>query len=94
MAELRTKSCYDLDNVELRRPDKHACEECVKQGEKWVHLRKCQDCGATLCCDSSPNQHARKHFYKTRHPVIISAEPGEKWAWCFKHTLFTDNFYE
>jgi len=77
MAEFRAKTCYDLERVELKRPDKYECEECVAKGEKWVHLRKCQECGLTLCCDSSPNQHARKHFHNTKHPVLISAEPGE-----------------
>jgi len=94
MAAFKTKTCADLDQAQLMRPDSYECEECVKQGSTWIHLRKCQECGATLCCDSSPNQHARKHFHKTKHPVVIRAEPEEKWAWCFKHALFTDNFYE
>lgn len=62
---------------------KHECTECVKTGDSWVHLRTCQTCGLTLCCDASPNQHATKHFKKEGHPVIISAEVGERWAWCY-----------
>jgi uncharacterized UBP type Zn finger protein len=61
----------------------HVCEECVKTGDRWLHLRTCQTCGITLCCDSSPNQHASSHAKKTGHPVAISAEPGEQWAWCY-----------
>jgi hypothetical protein len=48
-----------------------------------MHLRTCQECGATLCCDSSPNQHASKHARAAGHPVVISAEPGERWLWCY-----------
>ncbi len=61
----------------------HVCEECVKTGDRWVHLRTCQTCGVTLCCDSSPNKHATKHFHASQHPVIASAEPGERWLWCY-----------
>jgi Zn-finger in ubiquitin-hydrolases and other protein len=59
------------------------CEECVALGERWLHLRTCQTCGGTRCCDSSPNQHASKHAKTAAHPVISSAEPGERWLYCF-----------
>jgi hypothetical protein len=62
---------------------KHECEECVKTGSRWVHLRTCQTCGATLCCDSSPNRHASRHARDAQHAVATSAEPGETWAWCY-----------
>jgi hypothetical protein len=62
---------------------KHVCDECVKTGSQWVHLRTCQTCGITLCCDSSPNQHATQHARISKHPVVISSEPGERWAWCY-----------
>ncbi|MFC0513096.1 UBP-type zinc finger domain-containing protein [Mucilaginibacter angelicae] len=75
--------CEHLENFTIILPDKDVCEECVKTGSYWVHLRCCQTCGAVLCCDSSPNQHARQHARNTKHPVIISAEPDEKWAYCF-----------
>lgn len=61
----------------------YVCDECVKTGDVWVHLRTCQACGTTLCCDSSPNKHATKHFRAVGHPVVASAEPGERWLWCF-----------
>jgi hypothetical protein len=60
----------------------YLCEECIKKNGTWVHLRTCQSCGATLCCDDSPAQHMTKHFHATGHPVIASAEPGEQWLWC------------
>lgn len=94
MGEFRAKSCRDIDSAELKKPDKYECEECVKTNSTWVHLRKCQECGVTLCCDSSPNKHATAHFYATKHPVIISAEPGETWAWCHKHEIAKNNFFE
>jgi uncharacterized UBP type Zn finger protein len=59
------------------------CEECLKSGSSWVHLRLCLTCGHVGCCDSSPNRHATKHFKKTDHPVVASFEPGERWAWCY-----------
>jgi len=62
----------------------YVCEECIKIGSDWVHLRTCQTCGVTLCCDNSPQKHMTAHFKKTQHPVIASAEPGERWLWCFK----------
>lgn len=74
----------------LKQPDEYVCAECIKTGEDWVHLRTCQTCGVTLCCDDSPNTHMTKHFHKTHHPVIISAEPGEQWLWCYKDNLFAE----
>lgn len=68
---------------ELKVADEHVCEECIKTGSDWVHLRTCQTCGATLCCDQSPNQHMTKHAHATHHPVASSAEPGERWLWCY-----------
>jgi len=69
----------------VKHPKRRVCEECVKNGDAWVHLRTCQSCGATLCCDSSPNKHASKHAGATEHPVIASAEPGERWLYCYPH---------
>jgi hypothetical protein len=66
------------------------CEECVKIGARWVHLRTCQTCGVTLCCDSSPNKHASKHARVTTHPVIASAEPGERWLYCYPDDAFAE----
>ena len=68
----------------------HLCEECVKIGARWVHLRTCQTCGVTLCCDSSPNRHASKHARATHHPVIASAERGERWLYCFDDDVFVE----
>jgi hypothetical protein len=73
-----------------KEPGAHECAECVKSGSRWVHLRTCQSCGATLCCDSSPNRHASRHARETSHPVIASAEPGERWLYCYPHEVLVE----
>ena len=76
--------CGHLSVIEtVKDPTQRVCEACVKTGDRWVHLRTCQECGTTLCCDSSPNQHASKHAYASKHPVIASAEIGERWLYCY-----------
>jgi hypothetical protein len=74
----------------VRHSEARVCEECVKVGSPWVHLRTCQTCGVTLCCDSSPNRHASKHAHSAGHPVIASAEPGERWLYCFPDNTFAE----
>ena len=59
------------------------CEECLKIGDKWVHLRMCLICGKVGCCDNSKNKHATGHNKETGHELIVSFEPGEKWIWCY-----------
>lgn len=90
MRELKQKRCKHLDAIsEVKKAETYACKECVEKGDSWVHLRTCQACGITLCCDSSPNQHASKHAASYQHPVIISAEPNERWMWCYEHELIS-----
>jgi len=67
----------------VRQPATRQCEECIKTGSRWLHLRTCQQCGVTLCCDSSPKKHASEHARASGHPVVASAEPGERWLYCF-----------
>ncbi|MEO8473020.1 MAG: UBP-type zinc finger domain-containing protein [Chryseolinea sp.] len=83
MTEDPCKHLTAITHVSL--PDDPVCEECIITGGEWLHLRTCQTCGKTLCCDSSPAKHASKHFKTTGHPVMASAEPGERWIWCFVH---------
>jgi uncharacterized UBP type Zn finger protein len=59
------------------------CEECLKSGDRWLHLRMCETCGKIGCCDSSPNRHASRHALEDGHPIARSAEPGENWSWCY-----------
>jgi uncharacterized UBP type Zn finger protein len=78
------------DITDVKHAKRRECEECVKMGSRWVHLRTCQECGVTLCCDSSPNKHASKHARSTSHPVIASAEPGERWLYCYPDDAFVE----
>ncbi len=66
------------------------CEECLKSGDEWVHLRLCLICGHVGCCDNSKNKHATKHFHETNHAVIKSFEPGESWKWCYIDEIFSE----
>jgi hypothetical protein len=76
--------CAHLSAItQVKQPKRRVCEECMKIGGSWVHLRTCQSCGTTLCCDSSPNRHASKHAHASKHPVVASAETGERWLYCF-----------
>ena len=77
--------CTHLDTIQYTEPPAPiaGCEECLKTGDRWVHLRLCQSCGKILCCDSSPNKHASKHAREVGHPIARSVEPGEHWSWCY-----------
>jgi len=75
--------CNHLRDIRKVKPRATGCEECLKTGDLWVHLRACLSCGHVGCCDSSKNKHATKHFHATGHPVMQSAEPGEDWMWCY-----------
>jgi uncharacterized UBP type Zn finger protein len=76
-------ACKHLKHISNIKPNTEGCEECLKIGDTWVHLRLCLTCGHVGCCDSSKNTHATKHFHATKHPVMRSLEPGEFWAWCY-----------
>ena len=78
-----TANCSHLGEVRPVLPSARGCEECLRTGDVWVHLRLCMTCGHVGCCDTSKNKHASKHFPATGHPVIKSLEPGEDWAWCY-----------
>jgi hypothetical protein len=76
--------CSDIAAITaVKAPRARVCEACAETGGRWVHLRTCQTCGVTLCCDSSPNRHATGHARSSQHPVIASAEPGERWLYCY-----------
>jgi uncharacterized UBP type Zn finger protein len=84
-------SCDHLTAItEVKGPERLECEECVKIGSYWVHLRTCQTCGGTRCCDQSPNRHATKHAKATQHPVIASAQPGERWLYCYPDEAYVE----
>jgi hypothetical protein len=76
--------------VTIKSAVRRECAECIKTGARWVHLRTCQECGVTHCCDSSPNRHASKHAAAAEHPVIASAEAGERWLYCYPDSAFAE----
>jgi uncharacterized UBP type Zn finger protein len=75
--------CEHEVGLEPPPPRTPGCEECLRLGTPWVHLRLCLTCGHVGCCDSSPGRHATRHFHHTDHPVVASFEAGERWAWCY-----------
>jgi uncharacterized UBP type Zn finger protein len=79
--------CTHLEQIRITAPSTHVCEDCVKTGDSWVHLRMCLECGHVGCCDSSKNRHATHHFQKSKHPLMRSIEPGEEWVWCYVDEL-------
>jgi len=82
--------CTHQDQIREIGPNTQGCEECLKLGESWVHLRMCLSCGHVGCCDNSKNKHATEHFQATGHPVMRSIEPGESWKWCYVDKTMPD----
>jgi len=84
-------ACTHISAItKVRHALRSECSECVKIGSGWVHLRTCQECGTTQCCDDSPNRHASQHARTSGHPVIASAEPGERWLYCYPDDAFAE----
>ena len=81
--ENMAQRCTHLDQIQEVTPSANGCEDCLKIGDSWVHLRLCLTCGHVGCCDSSKNKHATRHFHATNHPIIQSFQPGEDWVWCY-----------
>jgi uncharacterized UBP type Zn finger protein len=90
--ELAEVGCQHKDQIRDVEPSADGCGDCLKNGDRWVHLRMCLTCGYSGCCDSSRNKHARKHAHRTEHPLITSQEPGEDWVYCFvdDETIFPE----
>lgn len=79
--------CSHLETIRPVFPSARGCEDCLRTGDRWVHLRICMSCGHVGCCDSSPNRHATEHFRATGHPIVRSLEPGERWGWCYEDAV-------
>lgn len=84
-------TCTHLDEIDVSaQPSSEGCEDCLRAGGRWVHLRMCRSCGHVGCCDSSPGKHATAHYRDSGHDVVSSYEPGEDWVWCYAdETAFT-----
>src|ERR687888_656971 len=87
-------TCTHLDTVADVTPSSEGCEDCLRAGGTWVHLRLCLTCGHVGCCDNSPGRHATAHAHHTHHPVIRSYEPGEEWAYCYPHDAIVESLPE
>ncbi len=86
---MASETCGHLDTVEDVTPSSTGCEDCLRMGGQWVHLRLCMSCGHVGCCDNSPHRHATAHWNERQdHPLIRSYEPGEDWWWCYADELF------
>jgi hypothetical protein len=86
-----TTGCSHLDQLRDVAPNTpNGCEECLKLGMQWVHLRLCQECGHVGCCDQSQGKHATKHFRQSKHAIMKSFQPGEDWSWCYVDELFME----
>jgi hypothetical protein len=84
-------ACSHIEVIRtVKRPKRRECEDGVKAGSSWVHLRTCQECGETRCCDDSPHRHATQHARTSKHAVIASAEPGEHWLYCYPDEAFVE----
>jgi len=77
------QTCTHLSTIVAVPASGNGCVECLQTGGRWVHLRRCTECGHVGCCDSSPGRHATAHFHGTSHPLVQSYEPGEDWYWCY-----------
>ena len=88
----RPASCEHISEAKKHKvtPSAEGCEECLKSGDTWVHLRICKICGHVGCCDNSKNRHATQHFHATGHAVVQSFEKGERWLWCYVDRLRFD----
>ncbi len=84
------EGCSHLGTIKTVTPSALGCEECLKTGSPWVHLRLCRTCGHVGCCDSSPNKHATKHFHRTKHPIVEGYDPPEGWGWCYVDEVMFD----
>ena len=82
--------CTHTNQINQVTPSAEGCEECLKMGDSWVHLRLCLSCGHVGCCNSSKNKHAQKHFDSTEHPIVESFEPNEDSRWCYADETYVE----
>ena len=85
-----TEICGHRNRIRKVRPSARGCEDCLRIGSAWVHLRLCRSCGHVGCCDQSPHRHATLHFRSTGHPIIEGYDPPEGWGWCYVDETFLD----
>lgn len=86
--------CEHIAAILAVKPSADGCEDCLKIGDSWVHLRLCKSCGHVGCCDNSKNRHATRHYHASHHPIIKSHEPGEDWGYCYVDDMFFESLPE
>jgi hypothetical protein len=86
-----SQTCEHVSGIRKVTPGTLGCEECLKLGTRWLHLRVCRTCGHVGCCDQSPGRHATAHFHKTNHPIIEGFDPPEGWGWCYIDEVFLED---
>jgi|SRR6266498_1683035 len=84
-------NCTHLDEIRAVKPGAAGCEDCLRIGDTWVHLRLCMTCGHVGCCDSSKNKHATRHHHASGHPIVRSQQPGEHWGYCYVDDLMFES---
>jgi uncharacterized UBP type Zn finger protein len=87
---MSTTTCTHIEQIQDVIPSANGCEDCLKIGDSWVHLRQCLICGHVGCCDSSKNRHATRHFHTSGHPLVKSFELGEQWGYCYVDQAFIE----
>ena len=83
-------SCTHLGMFAVVAPSADGCEECLKTGQGWIHLRICRVCGHVGCCDQSVGRHATAHFHASGHPVMEAYYEPEGWGWCYVDEVMLD----
>ena len=84
------KTCTHLNTIKDVTPSSTGCEDCLRMGGRWLHLRLCMACGHVGCCDQSPNRHATKHLHAAQHPIIEGYDPPAGWGWCYVDEVMFD----
>ena len=87
---MSTTTCTHIEQIQDVAPSANGCQDCLKIGDSWVHLRQCLICGHVGCCDSSKNRHATRHFHTSGHPLVKSFELGEQWGYCYVDQAFIE----
>ena len=85
-----SEECPHALGVRKVTPSAKGCEDCLRMGATWWHLRICRTCGHVGCCDESEHKHATKHFHATGHPIIEGYDPPEGWGWCYVDEVVLD----
>ena len=85
------KACTHLEQIQRVEPESQTCRECEEIGGHWLDLAACLTCGHVGCSDDSANQHAKKHFESTGHPIVETIGAKEDMVWCYADQVILEN---